>query len=184
MRRLYYFILKLLYLPIFILRKVKIGKQVNIEPRVFISKTTVGSYSYLGHNCVIDKAVIGNYCSIAAFVHIGGMEHSHWWWSTSTKLSDKGKKNQTIIGNDVWIGSKVTIREGLKIGNGVVIGSNSVVLSDIEPYSIVVGIPGRVVRKRFSDEEIKILEETKYYNLDPANARRILNNLPINNINY
>jgi len=93
---------------------VKIGKGVKIEPRVFLSKSTVGDYSYIGHNCVIDNAIIGNYCSIAAFVQLGGMEHSHWWLSMSTYLSSLGRKKQTIIGHDVWIGSKVSIREGIK----------------------------------------------------------------------
>jgi len=157
------------------LRKVNVGKDVYIEPRVFLSNSIIGDYTYIGHNCVIDKTVIGNYCSIAAFAQIGGLEHSHWWWSTSPRLSSLGRKNTTKIGHDVWIGSKVSLREGINIGNGAVIGSNAVVLNDVEPYSIVAGIPAKVIKMRFTRDQIDRLEETRYYEKDPESAKSILN---------
>ncbi|UCS93238.1 CatB-related O-acetyltransferase [Echinicola marina] len=161
----------------YFLRNVRLGRKVYIEPRVFLSNTVIGDYSYIGHNSVIDKAEIGNYCSIAAFVQIGGMEHSHWWWSTSPRLSSFGIKNKTIIGHDVWIGSKVSLREGIRIGNGAVIGSNSVVLKDVEPYTIVAGVPAKVIRKRFDNEMIEALVKTEYYKSHPKEAKLKLDEL-------
>lgn len=178
-RELYFKIRFLSKAPFLYLRNVKCGKGVFIEPRVFIANTTIGSYSYIGHNCVIDKASIGNYCSIAAFTQIGGMEHSHWWWSTSPRLSSLGIKNETHIGHDVWIGSKVSLKQGIKIGNGAVIGSNSVVLHDVEPYTIVAGVPAKILKKRFTETQMKELENTKYYLKDPAQAKAILNRIDL-----
>lgn len=179
LRELYFGLRFLIKMPFLYLRNVKFGKSVFIEPRVFIANSAVGSYSYIGHNCVIDKASIGNYCSIAAFTQIGGMEHSHWWWSTSPRLSTLGIKNETFIGHDVWIGSKVSLKQGIKIGNGAVIGSNSVVLHDVEPYTIVAGVPAKVLKKRFTSMQIEELEKTKYYLKKPAQAKTILNSIDL-----
>lgn len=174
------FRLRLLFkIPFLMLRSVKFGKDFHIEPRVFLSSTSIGDYTYIGHNSVINKATIGNYCSIAAFSQIGGMEHSHWWWSTSPRLSDKGQRRITTIGHDVWIGSKVSLREGITIGNGAVIGANSVVLKDVEPYTIVAGIPAKVLKTRFTEKQMSELEATKYYDKKPADAKVILDNLKI-----
>jgi len=180
LRKLYFKLRTLLNKPKFILRKVQIGQECFVEPRSFIANTKIGDFSYVGHNCVIDKTIIGNYCSIAAFCQTGGMEHSYWWYSTSPRLSDKGIKTTTTIGHDVWIGSKVSIRQGVKIGNGAVIGAHSVVLKDVAPYVIVVGSPAKEIKKRFSEEEIKIIEESKYYNYPPEKAKEILEKLNLN----
>lgn len=181
MDKLFYLIIKILYKPFFLLRKVKLGFGVKIEPRVFISKSIIGDYSYIGHNCVINNTDIGNYCSIAAYVQLGGMEHSHKWLSMSTYLSDLATCERTSIGHDVWIGSKVTIRSGVTIGNGAVIGSNSVVLKNVEPYSIVAGVPAKVIGTRLNNEIIDKLEKSNYYNFKPEQAKKILNNLNYQN---
>ena len=62
-----------------------------------------------------------------------------------------------IIGNDVWIGSNVTIMSGVTIGDGVVIANNSHVVKNVEPYSLVGGNPAKLIKYRFSQEQIKNL---------------------------
>jgi serine acetyltransferase len=68
------------------------------------------------------------------------------------------------VGNDVWIGEKAVIMAGVTIGDGAVVGTRAVVTKDVEPYSIVVGIPTIQKRKRFSDEIIQQLLKIQWWN--------------------
>ena len=71
--------------------------------------------------------------------------------------TDLPLKGDTIVGNDVWIGQNAVILPGVHIGDGAIIGANSVVGSDVAPYTIVVGNPAKFLRKRFDDELIDLL---------------------------
>lgn len=79
------------------------------------------------------------------------------------KHTDLPLKGDTIIGNDVWIGQNAVILPGVQIGDGAIIGANSVVGSDIDPYTISVGNPARILRKRFDDELIDLLLRFKWW---------------------
>jgi tetrahydrodipicolinate N-succinyltransferase len=72
-------------------------------------------------------------------------------------------KGNIIIGNDVWIGGDVKILSGVTVGNGAVIGANSLVAKNIPSYAIYAGNPARLIRMRFSDDEIKTLQEIKWW---------------------
>ena len=78
-------------------------------------------------------------------------------------MADMPLKGDTIIGNDVWIGQNAVILPGVHIGDGAIIGANSVVGSHVDPYSIVVGNPANVLRKRFDDEMIELLLKFKWW---------------------
>jgi len=69
----------------------------------------------------------------------------------------------TVIGNDVWIGSEAIIMPGVRIGDGAVIGTRALVTRDVEPYAIVGGNPAKVIRKRFDDAEIAALLEMRWW---------------------
>ncbi|HSH65656.1 MAG TPA: CatB-related O-acetyltransferase, partial [Bacteroidia bacterium] len=73
---------------------------------------------------------------------------------------------RTTIGNDVWIGNNAIIKYGIKIGDGAIIGSGAVVTKDVEPYSIVGGVPAKVIKYRFKPEQIEFLHKTKWWNRD------------------
>ena len=77
--------------------------------------------------------------------------------------SDLPLKGDTVIGNDVWIGQNATIMPGVHIGDGSIIGANATVASDVAPYSIVAGNPARLIRKRFDDELIDLLEKFAWW---------------------
>ena len=96
------------------------------------------------------------------------------WEKVTPRLEDLPLKGDTVIGNDVWIGENVIILPGVHIDDGAIIGANSVVAKDIEPYSIAVGNPCRVIKKRFDDETISKLLEIKWWNW---NEKRIFDNL-------
>jgi acyl-[acyl carrier protein]--UDP-N-acetylglucosamine O-acyltransferase len=72
-------------------------------------------------------------------------------------------KGDIVIGNDVWIAGDAKIMSGVSIGDGAVIGANSLVAKDVPAYAIYAGNPARLIRMRFSDEDIKTLEELKWW---------------------
>ncbi|QDU35474.1 Streptogramin A acetyltransferase [Poriferisphaera corsica] len=72
-------------------------------------------------------------------------------------------RGDTVIGHDVWLGMDAVVMPGVKIGDGAIIGTRSLVVKDIEPYTIVGGNPAKVIRKRFSDEVIEVLGEVKWW---------------------
>ena len=75
-------------------------------------------------------------------------------------------KGPIIIGNDVWIGTGVTIMSGISIGNGAVIAGNSLITKNVEPYSIVGGVPAKEIKKRFDPKTIDQLEKIKWWDWD------------------
>ena len=141
-------------------------------------------YPFIG-----DKLIIGKFVSIAKGIKfiMNGANHrmngittypfnilGSDWEKVTPKLEDLPLKGDTVIGNDVWIGENVTILPGVHIGDGSIIGANSVVGKNIEPYSICVGNPVRVIKKRFDEETINKLLSLQWWNWDED---RIFNNL-------
>jgi acetyltransferase-like isoleucine patch superfamily enzyme len=67
------------------------------------------------------------------------------------------------IGNDVWIGRGARVRSGVRIGDGAVVGGYAVVTHDVRPYAVVVGVPAREIRRRFSDEQVDALMRIRWW---------------------
>ena len=127
-----------------------------------------------------DRLIIGKFCSIATGVKfmMGGTQgHNYNWIATYTldfldddfdgynKVSPKAHKNKgdTIIGNDVWIGAEAMIMPGVRIADGAVVATRAVVTKNIGPYEIWGGNPAKLIKKRFSDEDIAKLLEIKWW---------------------
>ena len=91
-------------------------------------------------------------------------------------ITELPMKGDTIIENDVWIGYNATILPGVHIGNGACIGACAVVSKDVPPYAIVGGNPARLIRMRFSPEEIELLQNIAWWNW---NAEKIFKYLDI-----
>lgn len=131
----------------------KMGRNTNICDAVTItnpSKVSIGyrcsihEYSYFaggGDITIGDYVAIANSCTI--------ISESHNFSDRNVPIKMQGLSPQpVVIGNDVWIGSKVTILGNVKIGNGAVIGAGSVVTKDIPEYAVAVGVPCKVIRYR------------------------------------
>ncbi|HEY9124046.1 MAG TPA: CatB-related O-acetyltransferase [Bacteroidales bacterium] len=138
-----------------------------------------------------DKLKIGKYCSIACGAKFMFTSGNHRMSSLSTypfplfweewglernKVTDAwDNEGDIIIGNDVWIGYEAVIMQGVQIGDGAIVATRAVVTKDVPPYSIVGGIPAKVIKKRFSEQVIKKLLDIQWWNWDED---KIKSNLP------
>src|SRR5690606_26547707 len=77
---------------------------------------------------------------------------------------DDSMKYSIIIGHDVWIGANVSILDGVTIGNGAIIAANALVNKDVDPYTIVGGVPAKIIKKRFKEEDIEFLNTLAWWN--------------------
>ena len=145
-----------------------------------------------------DKLMIGKFCSIACGVKFIFTSVNHTLKSFSTYpfplfweeygLAQKDvtqawdNKGDIIIGNDVWIGYEAIIMSGVHIGNGAIIGTKAVVTKDVEPYTIVGGVPAQFIKKRFADETIKKLQTICWWDWDKEKLRYKINDIMCGNI--
>lgn len=127
-----------------------------------------------------DRLIIGKFCSIACGAKFIFNSANHTMKSLSTypfplffeewDLDKKDvadswdNKGDIVIGNDVWIGYEAVIMSGVTIGDGAIIGTRAVVTKDVQPYTIVGGIPAKQIRKRYSDETIDTLLKIQWWN--------------------
>lgn len=156
--------------------KSVLGQHTKVDVFSTLVGSTLGDYSYIGANSTVLYTRIGKFCSISNYCAIGGGEHPLSWVSTSPVFnSSKSILNfrianisfnpfaETMIGNDVWIGSHCLIRAGIKISDGAVIGMGSVLTHDVGPYEIWAGNPAKMVKKRFTDEQIEKLVKMEWW---------------------
>lgn len=158
------------------------GRNVDLQRFSMIYNSQMGDYSYVGRNFTCWHAKIGKFCSISWNVGIGGANHDYnrisqhaFLYANQFGMLDIGQQpgydrftTDCVIGNDVWIGCNAVICRDVHIGDGAVIGAGSVVTKDVEPYTIVAGVPAKVIKRRCSSELAKRLCATKWWDLDPA----------------
>lgn len=168
-----------------------IGKESSLEGSNFIGDNTtlygsLGFGSYIGYNSFI-VGKIGRFCSIGSCVRvIRGMHPSKVFISTHPYFYSKEGVNGVsyvkkqkfnefkyadnesciLIKNDVWIGDNVSIIEGVTVENGAIIAAGSLVNKDVDPYTIVGGVPAKVIGYRFEKEIIKELDNSKWWDKD------------------
>lgn len=139
----------------------------------------IGDYSYgfikiIGAH-YLKKLTVGKFCSISSDVKaIFDQGHTPNWISTYPlfiafpEVFDYTKSRENTltltIGNDVWIGEGAILMPSIVIGDGSILGANTVVTKDVPPYSVVVGNPGNVIKRRFAPEDIEFLLSIKWWN--------------------
>lgn len=156
----------------------------NIHKGAHVSNSDIGYGTYIGENTQLINCRIGRYCSIASDIKVVSATHptkcyvstSPMFFSTlkQTGLTycDTNKFNESllidnrcaIIGNDVWIGDGATIKGGVRVGDGAIIAMNACVTSDVPPYAIVGGVPAKIIRYRFSSDQIHDLLSIAWWN--------------------
>lgn len=163
-------------------------KEIYVKPTIRNPNILVGEFTYIADSefeshvthhypWLGDKLVIGRFCQIAAGVEfvMNGANHQmnavstfpfytlEGWNMNPPAMEDLPLKGDTVIGNDVWIGQNAVILPGVHVGDGAIIGANSVVGSDVAPYTIVVGNPARELRKRFDEELIDLMLQFRWW---------------------
>lgn len=144
------------------------------DPRDFEKNNVLYHYP-INH----DRLIIGKFCSIAcgAKFIFNCANHSlkslstytfplffeEWDLPKSDVATAWDNKGDIVIGNDVWIGYDAVIMAGVTIGDGAIIGARAVVTKDVEPYSIVGGVPAREIRKRFAPDVVKQLLDLRWW---------------------
>lgn len=156
------------------------------DPRQFEQNNVLYHYP-INH----ERLIIGKFCSIACGVkflfncanhtlkslstYTFSLFYEDWELEKSNVASACDNKGDIVIGNDVWIGFEAVILAGVKIGDGAIIGTRAVVTKDVPPYSIVCGIPAKVIRKRYSPDIIEQLLSLRWWDWTKDRIKR---NLP------
>ena len=156
------------------------------DPRLFEKNNVLYHYP-INH----DRLIIGKFCSIACgakFIfncanhtlkslstYTFPLFYEEWDLPKSEVAAAWDNKGDIVIGNDVWIGFEAVILAGVKIGDGAIIGARAVVTKDVPPYSIVGGIPAKIIRKRYSPDIIEQLLSLRWWDWTKEKIKR---NLP------
>jgi virginiamycin A acetyltransferase len=184
---------------------------VFLRPLVKSAKVEVGEYTYYDspgdplafeRDAVLyafgpDRLIIGRFCAIASGVRflMAGANHADVgpstfpfgvfgrpWDTTMDIVMSAPSRGDTVVGNDVWLGYSALVLPGVTIGHGAAVAAGSVVARDVPPYAVVAGNPARVVRLRFSEEDVERLLRAAWWNwpieLVTEHARAIMTGTP------
>ncbi len=158
------------------------NKGTKLYGRNFLGRNTylthveMGFGSYVAESGRLVDTRVGRYCSIGPHVYCAfGLHPAHGTLSThpafysataaegftyaerttfkEERFADEASGMKVLIGNDVWIGARVTLMEGIRIGDGAIVAAGALVLTDIEPYAVYAGVPARKISERLTVAE-------------------------------
>jgi len=141
------------------------------RPELVSRDLVAGAHSYLGPGASIcPKVCLGKYVMVAPHCAILGGDHRYDLPGVPMIFSGRPEVPPTIIEDDVWVGYRCTIMAGVRIGKGAIVAAGAVVTKDVEPYSIVAGVPAKPVARRFADEK-QIAEHDRMLSRPPRRGQ-------------
>lgn len=180
---------------------MKNGIRNTKESKELPYRTKIGKYSY-GSICKNHEYIetIGAFCSFADGVdavpnhemkyitthpmlyqgqQYDGYTYNYedskdcaWYFEGVHPKNCVKKRSRSIIGNDVWLGRNVIITNGANIGNGVIAGAGAVITRDVPDYAVVVGVPARIIKYRYSKSQIEALNRIQWWNWSDDKIRK------------
>lgn len=162
-------------------KNCRFGQYNAVYDATVLTNVSLGDFTYVSSGCRLNNTTVGKFASIGPEVLCGlGSHPSRKFVSIhpafyspieqcGITFSTDGAFDEfkaVSIGHDVWIGARAIVLDGVVIGNGAIIGAGAVVTSDIPPYAIAAGVPARVIRYRFTPDQIDSLEVSRWWDWD------------------
>ena len=158
---------------------VLLGPYTEVGEMSYLENVEMGAYSYCGAFCIFQNAWIGRFANIAAAVRIGPTSHPidrptlhHFTYrrrmygfalQDDDEFFDWRAAQVASIGHDTWIGHGAIVMPNVTVGTGAVVGAGAVVTHDVPPYSVAVGVPARVIRRRFPHDVEAAMERIRWW---------------------
>jgi hypothetical protein len=147
------------------IRDSRLGRWTLVGARSSLVETELGDYSYVMNDSDLIICRIGKFCSIAAHTRINPGNHPTWkaaqhhftYRSTQYRLAEDDhqeffawrRAHPVSLGHDVWVGHGAIILPGVSVGTGAVVAAGAVVSKAVDPFTVVAGVPAKVIRSRF-----------------------------------
>ncbi len=156
-----------------------LGRWTEVGARTTIVESTMDDYSYIVNDGNVIYTTIGKFCSIAAQVRLNPGNHPTWrasqhHFSYRAAAYDLGEDDAEFfqwrrahavsIGNDVWICHGALVMPGVRVGTGAIIASAAVVTKDVDPYTVVAGVPAKPIKRRFPKDLADKLMDLEWWN--------------------
>jgi len=155
-----------------------LADHVQLQRQTTVTDVNIGRYTYVARHAYLNLVTIGAFCSIGPSVLAGLGEHpidlgttSPAFYSTRkqcgasfARVDHFAERRPIVLGNDVWLGARVFVRDGVTIGDGAIVAAGAVVMHDVPPYSIVGGTPATLIRPRFPEATVLRLQALAWWN--------------------